>query len=41
MRLYTKSLESVEEKDLRNHISYWLVMSTLLENGMIEQMEQD
>ena len=39
MYLYTKALESVEENDLRNHISYWLVMSALIERDMMNDID--
>jgi len=39
MYLYTKSLESVEENELRNHISYWLVMSALIERDMMDDID--
>lgn len=39
MKCYSKALESTDEHSLRNHISYWLVMTTLIEKGLIEEME--
>jgi hypothetical protein len=49
MYLYTKALSNVEEGNLRNHISYWLVMSALIEKDLmtdidsycLEEAEQD
>jgi hypothetical protein len=40
IRLYTFALEAIEHKHLRNHISYWLLLSTLLETGMIVELEE-
>ena len=39
MYLYTKALESIKEADLRNHISYWLVMSALIERDMLNDID--
>jgi len=39
MYLYTKSLETVKENDLRNHISYWLVISALIERDMMNDID--
>ena len=41
LKLYTKALEDVKEGDLRNHISYWLLISTLIEQQLIEDIDQD
>lgn len=41
MRLYTKALMSIDEGDLRNHVSYWLVMQTLMEQGLIDEIDQE
>ena len=39
LRLYTKALEAVPEEHLRNHISYWLVVSVLIEKHWIEELD--
>ncbi len=39
MYLYTKSLLDDKECDLRNHISYWLVISTLIERDMMAEID--
>ena len=31
----------VEEGDLRNHISYWLVIQTLIETEIIDDIDQE
>jgi hypothetical protein len=41
MYLYTKAIINVKEEDLRNHISYWLVMSALIERDMMPDIDQD
>ena len=41
MRLYTKALMRVEEGDLRNHISYWLVIQVLLETETMDDIDQE
>ena len=39
LRLYTRALEGVDQEKLRNHISYWLLVSTLIEQQMIEEID--
>ena len=41
MRLYTKALMKVNDGDLRNHISYWLVIQTLIETEVIDDIDQE
>ena len=41
VRVYTKALESVKTDDLRNHMSYWLLLTSLIEKQMIEEIDQE
>ena len=40
LKVYTKMQQDVDVFGLKNHSSYWLVISTLLETQNIEDLDQ-
>lgn len=39
IRLYSQAIDAIDELHLKNHISYWLIISTILETGLIEELD--